>query len=96
MIVPGHCWPLTKMPIALVEWFDAQMLEEAVQLSLREDSKYVSRSIPQGSEIPREDIETQESRKVARHSSSERINRKELRGNELEGSQARGGARAWP
>jgi hypothetical protein len=60
MIVPGHCWMLMEMPIALAVWFDAQMQEEPAQQSEREDSKYVSRCIPQGSEIPREDIETQE------------------------------------
>jgi hypothetical protein len=65
MIVIDHCWPLTQKPIASAEWLDVQMQEESVQLSVREDSKYVSRCIPQGSEIPREDIETQECWKVA-------------------------------
>jgi hypothetical protein len=60
MIVPGHCWPLTEMPIALAQWFDAPMQEGPVQQRGPEDSKYVSRCFPQGSEIPREGIETQE------------------------------------
>jgi hypothetical protein len=59
MIVPGHCWPLTEMPIALAHWFDGQMQEEPVQPTVREGLKYVSRCFPQGSEIPREGIETQ-------------------------------------
>jgi hypothetical protein len=65
MIVIDHYWPLSQKPIASAEWFAAQMQEESVQLSVREDSKYVSRCIPQGSEIPREHIETQEGGKVA-------------------------------
>jgi hypothetical protein len=59
MIGTGHCWPLTKTPIPLAELFDAQMQEEPVQPPVGQDSKYVSRCIPQGSKIPREDIETQ-------------------------------------
>jgi hypothetical protein len=68
MIVPGHCRPLTEMPIAPAERFDLQMQEEVVQLSVREGSRYVSRCIPQGSEFPRKDIETQECPKVPRDS----------------------------
>jgi hypothetical protein len=85
MIVTGQCCWLTETPIVLAEWFDAQMQEEPVQLLTREDSKYVSRCIPQGSEIPREDIETQVSWKVAWDSSGKRITNKELRNWEHEG-----------
>jgi hypothetical protein len=79
MIVTGQCFWLTETPIALAERFAAQMQKEPEQLLTREDSKYVSRCIPQGSEIPREDIETQEGWKVAWDSSGKRITDKELR-----------------
>jgi hypothetical protein len=73
------------MPIALAEWFDAQMQEEPVRLSVRKRSKYVSRCISQVSEFPREYIETQESVKVAWDSLGERINNGDRRNKAQEG-----------
>jgi hypothetical protein len=96
MTAPGHCWPLRNELIALAEWIRVQRQEKRVQSQVREDSRYVSRYISQGSEIPRGDIESQESRKVALDSLAERINNGEGREEVREGSQARGGARAWP
>jgi hypothetical protein len=68
MIVPGHCWPLKHEPRALAGWLHAQRREEPVLQQVREHSRYVSRYIPQGLEIPRMDIESQESKKVVRDS----------------------------
>jgi hypothetical protein len=75
MIATGYCWLLTKQPNAIAKWFDARRQEEQVLSQAREGSSYASRYISQGSEIPRGDIETQESRKVAMESLEEPINK---------------------
>jgi hypothetical protein len=74
MIVPGCCWLLKNEPLALAEWFRVQKQTAPVQSRVTKEPMYVSRYISQGSEIPRGDIETQESWKVAMDSLGERIN----------------------
>jgi hypothetical protein len=77
-IVPGRCLPLKNELTALAEWFRVQRQTEPVQPKVPKEPMYVSRYISQGSEIPRGDIETQESSKVAMDSLGERINNGEL------------------
>lgn len=78
MIVPGRCWPLKNVPLALAGWFRAQRQAELVQSPVPEEPMYVSRYISLGSEIPRGDIESQDGWKVAMDSLGERINNGEL------------------
>jgi hypothetical protein len=77
MFATDHCWRLKKQTNATAKWFDARRQEEQVPPRVERDSKYVSRYISQGSEIPRGDIETQESYNVAMDSFDERINKPE-------------------
>src|SRR5271169_4258086 len=76
-IATGHCWLLREETNVIAKLFDARRQEEPVPSQAREDSKFVSLCISQGSEIPRGDIETQESWKVAMDSFKERINKPE-------------------
>jgi hypothetical protein len=58
MIALGRCWPLKNAPNSLAECFRAQRQKEPAQSPAQEELMCVSRYISQGSEIPREDIET--------------------------------------